>query len=191
MKDIIYLQKIGDLDESILITLRKNLKKIYKGLKIKFKIYPIVMPLSNEEYVSEKKKYKGRLIIEALINHFKGKPYFRVLGVMNQDVFTKGKDFVFGAALMPRNENRMGFISVIRLAEKFYRRSEDKKKFNLRVLKESIHELGHTFSLEHCNNLCVMKFSESLLDTDRKPAEYCQLCSKRLKEFISKGRLKN
>ncbi|MFQ5892664.1 MAG: hypothetical protein ACE5HW_07710, partial [Candidatus Methanofastidiosia archaeon] len=46
-----------------------------------------------------------------------------------------------------------------------------------RVLKEAIHELGHTFGLRQCkNSRCVMFFSNSLWDTDYKSKEYCEIC---------------
>lgn len=49
--------------------------------------------------------------------------------------------------------------------------------FKLRALKEALHELGHTFGLMHCpNSYCVMHFSNSIVDTDMKKAEYCFNC---------------
>jgi len=186
MKEVIYLQKIGDLDDSILITLRRDLAKIYKGYNIKVKIYSKELLLSDAEYVPERRQYESKLILQKLIKSFKEKPYFRVLGVIDKDAFSKNLNFVFGTALMPTSKHRLAFISVIRLTEKFYGRSQNKKKFEIRVFKEAIHELGHTFGLKHCDNLCVMRFSNSLLDTDRKPAEYCDACSIDLKYFLMK-----
>jgi archaemetzincin len=54
----------------------------------------------------------------------------------------------------------------------------------LRTLKEANHELGHTFGLHHCENVCVMKFSNSLADTDKKPAIFCDTCLKNLQLFF-------
>jgi archaemetzincin len=50
-----------------------------------------------------------------------------------------------------------------------------------RTIKEAVHELGHTFGLEHCENArCVMHFSNSLADTDWKQAKFCSQCRPKL-----------
>jgi len=104
---------------------------------------------------------------------------------MDVDIFSRFLNFVFGVADMPKNKSfGSALISVTRLRENFYRRSENLAQFELRVLKEAIHELGHTFGLEHCENLCVMRYSNSLEDTDKKPPNYCEACLKKLKVFL-------
>jgi archaemetzincin len=46
-----------------------------------------------------------------------------------------------------------------------------------RALKEAVHEVGHTFGLGHCHDsACVMHFSNTLADTDRKGAHPCAVC---------------
>jgi len=181
----IYLQKIGCLDASILSTLRKNLEKTYEEFALSFEIFQDELPLSEAEYNSKRRQYKSKLIFQKLINHLKYKKYFRTLGVMDKDVYSQDLNFVFGAAFMHTSIHKLAFISVTRLAESFYSRPENTELFKLRVLKEAIHELGHTFGLNHCNNLCVMRFSNNLLDTDRKPANYCEKCFVKLKSYLN------
>jgi len=49
------------------------------------------------------------------------------------------------------------------------------------VATEAVHELGHAFGLQHCGNPeCVMFFSNSIMDTDRKGWHLCQQCRARL-----------
>ena len=49
------------------------------------------------------------------------------------------------------------------------------------ALKEAVHELGHTLGLAHCPNAkCVMHFSNSLADTDRKGSVLCPVCQRRV-----------
>ncbi|MFQ6039016.1 MAG: archemetzincin, partial [Candidatus Aminicenantales bacterium] len=75
-----------------------------------------------------------------------------------------------------------------RLRQEFYRLPEDRTLFLARCVKEAVHELGHAFGLRHCPNpRCVMHFSNSLLDTDKKTASFCQRCSRILKRLGLSG----
>jgi len=50
-----------------------------------------------------------------------------------------------------------------------------------RMIREAVHELGHTYGLDYCHNAhCVMSFSNSLRDVDRKPHDFCPLCREKL-----------
>ena len=101
-------------------------------------------------------------------------------------IFSRFLNFVFGVADLSKNKSfGSAIISVTRLREEFYRRTVNIALFEQRVLKEAIHELGHTFGLEHCENLCVMRFSNSLEDTDRKPQELCETCLKKLEDYLN------
>ena len=91
---------------------------------------------------------------------------------MNFDLFEEGFNFVFGEA---EREGRNAVVSVWRL------RHEDESVFFRRVLKEVNHELGHCFGLEHCPNpSCVMSFSNSLIEVDRKGEGFCGTCLDKL-----------
>ena len=65
----------------------------------------------------------------------------------------------------------------------FYGLPDDAALFQHRVLKEAIHELGHTLGLSHCGNRrCVMHFSNSLSDTDIKGQDLCLNCRSLLED---------
>jgi archaemetzincin len=99
--------------------------------------------------------------------------------VTEHDLYGPSLNFVFGEADLG---NRVAIISLSRLSPGFYGFSEDVERFQERALKEAVHELGHTYGLGHCSNpLCVMHFSNSLLDTDIKKATFCPECEKRFK----------
>lgn len=96
-----------------------------------------------------------------------------VLGITDVDLYAPGLNFVFGEAESP---GKFAIISLYRL------KHPDKKIFRERMVKEAIHELGHTFGLAHCNNpSCVMYFSNSIIDTDKKSYMFCDTCLKKLK----------
>ncbi|MCX8126673.1 MAG: archaemetzincin family Zn-dependent metalloprotease [Dehalococcoidia bacterium] len=102
----------------------------------------------------------------------------RVLGVTSVDLYTPGLNFVFGQADI---KLRTAVISLYRLRQEFYGLPADRELFRSRMLKEAVHEIGHTFGLGHCSNLrCVMHFSNCLADTDLKGFRFCSNCQPRL-----------
>jgi archaemetzincin len=95
------------------------------------------------------------------------------LGVTEVDLYVEGLNFVFGLAESP---GKAAVISLHRL-----RSNVDTARLRERAVKEAVHELGHTFGLPHCANPdCVMHFSNSLADTDRKGKVYCAQCRAKL-----------
>jgi archaemetzincin len=97
-----------------------------------------------------------------------------VLGVTNVDLFVPDLNFVFGLA-DPRS--RVAVISLARLYPEFYGQPRDPQLFKERAVKEALHEIGHIMGLVHCPDpTCVMFFSNSLADTDRKGPGFCARC---------------
>lgn len=188
MKKTIDLLQTGDLDQSVLVKLSKSLKLIFKEFNISVDIIEETIALEEAEYNPIRRQYDASKILNKIIYYAKNKQSFRILGVMDEDIFSSPLNFVFGIAINPNIKFPevpvVALISITRLREKFYRRHENSALFELRILKEAIHELGHTFSLEHCNKFCIMRFSNSLADTDDKPPKFCDSCMKKLKNFL-------
>ena len=179
IKKHIYLQKIGSLDDKILIELKKNLESVFKDYINSVKILSDEFPLINSEYNSSERKYNAKLVLNRLENIGKNKSYFRVLGVMEEDIYSGTYLRVFGIA-----RSSVALISITRLLEKFYSKAKKKDVEELRILKEAVHELGHTFGLKHCNNHCVMKFSSWPSNIKQKPSNYCEPCIDTLNKFF-------
>ncbi|NJE02902.1 peptidase M54 [Thermococcus sp. MV11] len=56
--------------------------------------------------------------------------------------------------------------------------------FKARLLKGVLHEIGHGFGLEHCNNDCVMNSPSSIEEWDSRLPGYCDSCFIRLKRAV-------
>ena len=56
-----------------------------------------------------------------------------------------------------------------------------------RIVKEAIHELGHTFNLRHCpEHTCIMHYCRNEEDVDRKSDELCRYCKIMLEDEIKR-----
>lgn len=160
---------IGGIDKTLLENLTTVLSKRFN---LTFKLEcPLEIP--EDAFNSERGQYYSPRILERL-HCYKGK---KVLGVIDKDLYVQGLNFVFGQANL---QGGYALISITRLRQEFYGLTKDDKIFFDRTLKEAVHELGHTYGLNHCSNpKCVMFFSNSLSDTDRKSESFCKSCSKR------------
>ena len=99
---------------------------------------------------------------------------WRVLGVTENDLYIPILTFVFGEAQMGGN---VAVVSTHRLHQQFYGLAGDDDMFRDRLLKESLHELGHTLDLRHCEGYrCAMAGSHAVEWIDLKEAEICPDC---------------
>ncbi|NOZ25807.1 MAG: archaemetzincin family Zn-dependent metalloprotease [Nitrospirae bacterium] len=104
-----------------------------------------------------------------------------VLGMIDFDLYVPGLNFVFGEADPAEG---VAVVSIARLREEFYGREPDQDLLLQRTLKEAIHEMGHLYSLKHCPDpVCVMHFSNSITETDRKSKEFCSVCIRIMKNL--------
>jgi archaemetzincin len=121
-------------------------------------------------YNPQRRQYNA----EILLDRVRLAPGRCIVGVTNRDLYVEGLNFVFGLADSP---GKAAVISLHRLSA-----GSDETRFRARVVKEAVHELGHTRGLGHCADpRCVMAFSNSLADTDRKGKSFCSRCAQKLR----------
>jgi archaemetzincin len=97
----------------------------------------------------------------------------KVLALAEVDLFIPILTHVFGEAQLG---GRSCIVSAFRLGDGLpaYRWRDNLAD---RLVKESIHELGHTFGLRHCPDpRCTMHYCRSESDVDRKSGELCRYC---------------
>ncbi len=130
------------------------------------------VPLPESGYDPHRRQYRGDVMLSTL--RAVSDPAERILGLTDVDCYAPGLNFVFGQAGFYRRE---AFVALPRLRQSFYGLPDDPSLFRQRVLKEVVHELGHTWGLAHCPDpRCVMHFSNTLRDTDGKGPDFCPRC---------------
>lgn len=116
----------------------------------------------------------ARILSDLGKSEAKPKPQSLKLILTPVDLYAEGLNFVFGEA-NPRSG--VAIVSVARLGQA--------DLLKRRLLKEAVHEIGHLLGLGHCtDSKCVMFFSNSIVDTDRKTSRFCSSCKKRLEKAI-------
>ena len=132
---------------------------------------------------SYRSQFKSTAIIAKLLERF---PQFngKILGITAVDLFVPVLTYVFGEAQL---DGKAAVVSTFRLQEEFYGLDTDPNLEQTRLLKESVHELGHTFGLFHCHNFdCVMHSSTSVEEVDLKSAEFCGECCEQLADSVQR-----
>jgi Peptidase family M54 len=98
----------------------------------------------------------------------------RLLGVTALDLYIPTLTFVFGEAQLA---GPCAVVSTYRLRQEFYGLAPDPHLLGERLLKEAVHELGHTLNLRHCDDYrCAMAPSHAVEWIDLKTARFCPAC---------------
>jgi archaemetzincin len=157
----------------------------------KLSINPQISQLPPTLFDSSRGQFKSHYILRWLQLNLKPTENTKVLAVCGFDAYFGNCNFCFGQAIIG---GRVAAIYLERLVPPpplpTQVSMDDNKRhrvfFNDRTIKESIHELGHTFGLRYCSlNSCIMFKSKTISDTDRKNREFCSPCFKSLSSLIS------
>jgi archaemetzincin len=106
----------------------------------------------------------------------------RLLAVTPVDLYIPILTFVFGEAQLHGNA---AVVSYHRLRQEFYGLPIDACILQQRLLKESIHELGHTLALPHCDDYeCVMAPSHAVEWIDLKRSRFCSTCKSNVSQAV-------
>jgi len=124
-------------------------------------------------YHGERQQYHSSEILQAMQSHVTDESW-RVLGVTTVDLYIPILTFVFGEAQIG---GPCGLVSAHRLYQEFYGLPPDAERLRQRLLKEAVHEIGHTLALTHCDDYqCAMAPSHAVEWIDLKDVTLCQNC---------------
>ena len=167
-------QNVSSIDEHVLATLKQGLEQAFnRSVELRVRIGSL-----DHAYDSSRGQYLSPRILLRLRRMKKDRDD-KILALVDVDLYSPDFDFVFGEADIVAG---VGVVSLSRLRPEYYAKPPDSNALEERALKEAIHELGHLFRLGHCpNSKCVMRFSTSLGEVNRKTKMFCDTCKSRLK----------
>jgi len=168
----IVVLRVGCVDLEVVRSIQAGLCEVFSETVCE--VFEQMMVMPQDAYNVVRRQFLSSSILSRIWKCVESCGVDRVLGVTDVDLYVPGLNFVFGEAECP---GRAAIISLCRLRSEFYGDSLDSGLLVERSVKEAVHEVGHTLGVVHCYDpLCVMFFSNSIDDTDRKRSVFCERC---------------
>ncbi|MEO0122890.1 MAG: archaemetzincin family Zn-dependent metalloprotease [candidate division WOR-3 bacterium] len=125
--------------------------------------------IKSETFNPLRDQYEASRIIDSLMDCY-DKSCDKHLVIVDVDIYTPRFNFIFGLADVQR---KVAIVSIHRLSINGLLKE--------RLAKEVVHEIGHILGLNHCSiPTCVMYFSNTIADTDRKGIDLCEECRRKI-----------
>jgi len=174
----IIISPIGDVTPDLLGPISDEIKRIYG--------YPteVLSLLDDLEFAFHptRNQYHSTPILEQLAAKAPTNA-IKVLALVEVDLFIPILTHVYGEAQLG---GKACIVSTIRLNEG-HSYLNTQEPFLSRIVKEAIHELGHTFQLRHCReHTCLMHYCRNESDVDRKSDQLCRYCKILLNDEIKR-----
>jgi archaemetzincin len=167
--NLVHLLPVGTTDASLIDHLRIT---IPRSLQIECEILPFSFDPA-PSYHPERQQFHSSEILQRMESLVRPRDC-RFLAVADVDLYVPILKYVFGEAQIG---GPGAVVSAFRLRQEFYGLDRDDALLKQRLLKESVHELGHTFELRHCQDYrCVMASSHAVEWIDLRASTFCEPC---------------
>jgi len=173
----LHLLPVGEVDARLLEWLQQALGEKFR---VQAQVLPPTLDIAFALH-AERQQYHSSEVL-ASMQHYVNGDTWRLLGVTSFDLYIPILTFVFGEAQVGGTS---AIVSYHRLRQEFYGLPGDLNLLANRLLIESIHELGHTLRLTHCDDYhCAMAPSHAVEWIDIKDSGYCEDCLWRVTQTV-------
>ncbi|HZQ96819.1 MAG TPA: archaemetzincin [Candidatus Sulfotelmatobacter sp.] len=171
--NLVHLLPVGTLGKGLLEGLCEALPRC---LPVRCEIVPHILDPA-AAYHAERQQFHSSEILQRMHRLVSGRTW-RLLAVADVDLYIPILKYVFGEAQMG---GPCALVSACRLRQEFYGLDGDEELVRTRLLKECIHELGHTLDLRHCQDYrCAMASAHAVEWIDLRETGLCESCRSRL-----------
>ena len=185
MAATIYIQPIGPINTRLVGTASLGISELLSAEVVMLRR----LEIPAEAYDPRRRQYNSSVLLKQLLGSLRSgiDPAGKIIGVIDEDIFSPIFTFVFGEAV---KNGDVGLISLKRLRQEYYGMPRDAGLLRKRILKSMLHELGHLLGLVHCRNTsCVMWKCTSIRGLDGKAERFCADCRARLDRLGRRARL--
>jgi archaemetzincin len=175
----VHLLRIGATEISLLESLRESIPQI---LPVSCEILPFDLDPALA-YHPERQQFHSSELLQRMQQLVMPKDW-RLIGIAAVDLYIPILKYVFGEAQIG---GPCAVVSTFRLGQEFYGLQRDDHVLKQRLLKECVHELGHTLELRHCQEYdCVMASSHAVEWIDLRRSEFCQGCNAQVEAAVGR-----
>lgn len=147
-------------------------EEVERALGLPVRLETVTLDLKRV-YDSSRRQYHSTALLSQVID-LGGPEGERRIAVVDADLFIPVLTFVFGEAQL---NGPAAIVSSFRLQNPYYGLPRDDRLLADRLVKEIVHELGHTLGLYHCRQFeCVMRSSTYVEEIDLKRQTFCGDC---------------
>jgi archaemetzincin len=169
---------MGRFDDLSMRVVAANLQSLI-GIPVDH-LKPLKVP--QEAYLERRGQFEAGAVIRHL-SKYGFSQCLRVLALTTVDLCSPILTYVYGEAELG---GRVALVSSFRLRNDGDGREVPADQYYERLIKVALHEVGHTFSLYHCDDpRCLMQFSPGILNLDALDIRFCERC-----EFMLRRELK-
>jgi len=163
---------VGDVDGRVMNEASTALGSVYD---VEVTVHD-AQPVPDGAFDRSRNQYRAEEFIELASRVGAGD---KNIGVTAQDLYYRRRNYVFGLAYLNGNGSVISTYRLQTSSDGGVSSKPQSAVFDDRVRKEVVHEVGHTFGLEHCDNdRCVMSFSPTVREVDVKEENLCGSCAR-------------
>ncbi len=181
-KLVVHLVPLGDLPEATLLQTVEGLHTQVPTMRV---VVEKALPL-DEAKTAEKGRYSADKLLRVL-ERVPAAPIDKVMGVAEIDIVTPKNGVTnWGILGLGSIDGKSCVISTYRMRRVFEKGGVPESLVRERLWKISLHELGHTFGLEHCPNVgCLMQDAQGTVKTVDDEHALCDTCAARYKSMLA------